>query len=140
PPNSETPWIRSRVTPGVSRTIALRLPIRRLKRVDLPTFGRPTIATTGSRTGVAPSRRRGRAAEQAVDESARGRLDTDDRHPEVPREVRRGRVVEEDALRLRERDAGNQHHVAQRPSGEGVGDVLARQESRHGDCAPEKVV
>ena len=106
--------MRSRVTPGVSRTIALRLPIRRLKRVDFPTFGRPTTATTGSRTDGAPSRPRGRPAEQAVDESAGARLDRPDRHSQVPREVGRSHVVEEDALRLRQRHARDEDHVPQR--------------------------
>src|SRR3954447_16437349 len=39
---------RSRVTPGVSSTTASRRPMMRLTSVDLPTFGRPTIASTGS--------------------------------------------------------------------------------------------
>src|SRR6218665_601655 len=36
---------RSRVTPGVSSTNAILRPTRRLNSVDLPTFGRPTMAT-----------------------------------------------------------------------------------------------
>jgi hypothetical protein len=40
--------IRSRVTPGTSWTTAARRPRNRLTSVDLPTLGRPTIATTGS--------------------------------------------------------------------------------------------
>src|ERR1043166_6989235 len=36
---------RSRVIPGRSCVSARRLPARRLKRVDLPTFGRPTMTT-----------------------------------------------------------------------------------------------
>ena len=39
--------IRSLVTPGVSLTIEIISPASTLKRVDLPTFGLPTIATTG---------------------------------------------------------------------------------------------
>src|SRR5215813_6062351 len=39
------PLRRSRVTPGRSSTRARRLPTRRLNSVDLPTFGRPTMAT-----------------------------------------------------------------------------------------------
>ena len=38
---------RSRVTPGVSSTIASRLPRNLLMSVDLPTLGRPRIATIG---------------------------------------------------------------------------------------------
>src|SRR5437868_7381673 len=40
--------MRSRVMPGSSPTIDRRSPIRRLNKVDLPTLGRPTIATSGS--------------------------------------------------------------------------------------------
>ena len=37
---------RSLVVPGVSLTTATRLPAKRLNNVDLPTFGRPTMAIT----------------------------------------------------------------------------------------------
>src|SRR5207344_1043065 len=40
----------SRVTPGVSSTMARRRPTRRLNRVDLPTLGRPTMATLAGAT------------------------------------------------------------------------------------------
>src|SRR5919201_95332 len=36
--------MRSRVVPGTSSTIATRSPTSRLKSVDFPTLGRPTIA------------------------------------------------------------------------------------------------
>ena len=51
---------RSRVVPGTSVTIARAAPARRLNRLDLPAFGRPTIAT------CRPSRisRRARRREQ----------------------------------------------------------------------------
>ena len=38
------PYWRSRVSPGMSATNASRVDVRRLKSVDLPTFGRPTSA------------------------------------------------------------------------------------------------
>src|SRR5579883_3506501 len=44
--------MRSRVIPGSSPTMALRCPVIRLKRVDLPTFGRPTITTVGVSFGM----------------------------------------------------------------------------------------
>src|SRR5438132_3588045 len=47
PTRSAIPVMRSRVTPGMSWTMACRFPTRRLKRVDLPTLGRPTMATVG---------------------------------------------------------------------------------------------
>ena len=47
PPHSHSYCTRSRVTPGVSSTIASRRPINRLIKVDLPTLGRPKIATIG---------------------------------------------------------------------------------------------
>src|SRR5690242_16689498 len=40
--------MRSRVIPGSSVTIDRRVPVRRLKIVDLPTLGRPTITTEES--------------------------------------------------------------------------------------------
>ena len=40
-------YILSLVTPGVSSTIAILLPIMLLKNVDLPTLGLPTTATIG---------------------------------------------------------------------------------------------
>src|SRR3954469_4412880 len=43
-PRRACPSRRSRVTPGRSSTSASRLPTKRLNRVDLPTFGRPTMA------------------------------------------------------------------------------------------------
>src|SRR5579884_392059 len=39
--------MRSRVIPGSSPTMERRWPIMLLNRVDLPTFGRPTITTVG---------------------------------------------------------------------------------------------
>ena len=44
---STTVSIASRVVPGMSCTTARSSPISRLNSVDLPTFGRPTIATPG---------------------------------------------------------------------------------------------
>src|SRR5215470_4076230 len=41
--------MRSRVMPGSSPTMARREPARRLKSVDLPTLGRPTMAMVGTR-------------------------------------------------------------------------------------------
>src|ERR1043165_7750314 len=41
-PSRRARWmIRSRVVPGVGSTMATGLPIRRLKRLGLPTLGRP---------------------------------------------------------------------------------------------------
>src|SRR6185369_16773257 len=38
---------KSRVDPAMLSTKARDLPVRRLKRVDLPTLGRPTMRTSG---------------------------------------------------------------------------------------------
>src|SRR5262245_55851585 len=51
PPSDASPSRRSRVSPGISDTRAVRLAVRRLNRVDLPTLGRPTMATTGGMHG-----------------------------------------------------------------------------------------
>ncbi len=48
PVHSHTSSFRSRVTPDVSCTTAARDSVRRLTRVDLPTLGKPTIATAPS--------------------------------------------------------------------------------------------
>ena len=47
PSHSASRILRSRVTPGRSSTIAACSPMMRLNNVDLPTFGRPTTATSG---------------------------------------------------------------------------------------------
>src|SRR5262245_48109175 len=47
PAHSARAALRSRVIPGRSWTTARRVPSTRLKNVDLPTFGRPMMATTG---------------------------------------------------------------------------------------------
>ena len=44
-PSRASPSRRSRVTPGLSSTSARRRPTSRLNSVDLPTLGRPTMAT-----------------------------------------------------------------------------------------------
>src|SRR5271166_2033838 len=44
--------MRSRVMPGSSPTMERREPVRRLKSVDLPTLGRPTIAKIGAVAAV----------------------------------------------------------------------------------------
>src|SRR5271157_853486 len=44
--------MRSRVIPGSSPTMERREPVRRLKSVDLPTLGRPTIAKIGAVAAV----------------------------------------------------------------------------------------
>src|SRR5688500_11071145 len=50
PPCSTTVDTRSRVTPAVGSTMLILRPASQLKSDDLPTFGRPTIATIGSAT------------------------------------------------------------------------------------------
>ena len=51
PRSMASPSLRSRVTPGVSLTMAARRPVSLLNSVDLPTFGRPAMTTTGSING-----------------------------------------------------------------------------------------
>ena len=62
-PSRARPSRRSRVTPGRSSTNARRLPTRRLNSVDLPTFGRPTMATVKLMSGP---RARSRASRRAM--------------------------------------------------------------------------
>src|SRR5581483_12328629 len=46
--------MRSRVMPGSSPTMARLSPVMRLKRVDFPTLGRPTITTVGRAADMHP--------------------------------------------------------------------------------------
>src|SRR5919201_1613275 len=55
PFHSQTSSLRSRVTPGVSWTTAARVSVRRLTSVDLPTLGKPTIATVPRRPSSEPA-------------------------------------------------------------------------------------
>ena len=45
-------FMRSRVTPAISSTMARRTPANQLKMLDLPTFGRPTMDTCGMDIGI----------------------------------------------------------------------------------------
>ncbi len=47
PRHSASAYRRSRVTPGVSSTMDRRFPVSLLNSMDLPTLGRPTMATRG---------------------------------------------------------------------------------------------
>src|SRR6516225_5872148 len=58
-PRCALPSRRSRVTPGLSSTRAIRLRASRLNSVDLPTFGRPTMATVKLMTEWAVGRHAG---------------------------------------------------------------------------------
>src|SRR5712664_1910642 len=44
--------MRSRVMPGSLVTMERRVPVKRLKSVDLPTLGRPTMTRDGRRSGI----------------------------------------------------------------------------------------
>ncbi len=57
-PHARRVSIASRVVPGMSDTIARSSPSSALSRLDLPTFGRPTIAIeAGRRLGLGGDRR-----------------------------------------------------------------------------------
>jgi hypothetical protein len=62
PVHSASTSLRSRVTPGSSSTMASRRPMMRLSSVDLPTLGRPMMATMGRVGHGQASRARRRAA------------------------------------------------------------------------------
>src|SRR5204862_223956 len=133
------PYNRSRVTPGTSRTIARRRPTSRLKSVDLPTFGRPTIAMTGGSPRAATAGDSGVA--QRREERGRRRLDHADGGAQVPPEVRRGQIVEEDAVHIAHGGRRHQHRAPQVSERREVAlDVAPREEPRHGDRAPEELV
>src|SRR4029077_8521895 len=60
--------MRSRVMPGSLVTMARRVPVKRLKSVDLPTLGRPTMTSDGRRSGIGfwAGRTKGAAAGNAI--------------------------------------------------------------------------
>ena len=55
PSSSMAVSIGSRVVPGTSDTIIRSEPKTRFTKVDLPVFGRPTIATRGAPSSVSAS-------------------------------------------------------------------------------------
>src|SRR5690606_1692719 len=66
--------MRSRVIPGWSPTIARRLWVSRLKRVDFPTLGRPTTTRMGKgfdKTGLQTASGRGLNAAPYLDDTVR---------------------------------------------------------------------
>src|SRR5688572_16098306 len=103
--------------------MARRWPSRRLKRVDFPTLGRPTIATIGS-MGLAA----GPLVEADRDGNAEGAL-----------EVGAGPVVEEH-LALLEAVRRKQHAIHRPVRAERALDVLAHEEPAHRDGVAEVLV
>src|SRR5918993_303893 len=128
PSQSASTSLRSRVTPGFSSTMAARRPTTRLRRVDLPTLGRPTMATTGRLIGSPPRRRALRQARRRAPRQARRRA----------RQVGRLGAVEEPALR--EAHVGEQVAVALGLAGQHAGQVGPHHQPGHGDVAPEELV
>ena len=54
PSNSTTSSTASRVVPAIGDTMAREVPVSALSSVDLPTFGRPMMATEVSRCSNSP--------------------------------------------------------------------------------------
>src|SRR5213078_1127592 len=96
PRHSATPYSRSRVNPDWASTIAFFQPIRRLKSVDLPTLGRPTIATIGRATGQLDgfwlSRPQHGARACAKDAAQAERRRRTHERPKRPRDHARGKI------------------------------------------------
>ena len=112
-----TSSLRSRVTPGSSWTIASRRPTMRLTSVDLPTFGRPTTATTGfgpSACGHQAAAAAGRSAATSdapsvrTTSTGRGRSDT-------PRAVEEAVLGQDDVGQQHAGVGGNGGEPAGRP-------------------------
>src|SRR5262245_61458459 len=108
-PRWPAPKRRSRVTPGWSSTSASFLPTRRLNRVDLPTLGRPTMATVKA-MAVLFERDQARVVGQDID-----RLVGDNRRQ--VRGIRQLLLADDAAVIGRQRDreaarAGDQQAVA----------------------------
>src|SRR5436305_7073315 len=130
PFQSASKILRSRVTPGSSSTIASRRPTMRLTRVDLPTLGRPTMATSGGACVISTARS---ALEGFAQRHPVGGDDLDG-----PRQVGRRRAVEEGALR--QTDVGQQVPVALGLVVEHAGDVLADEQPGDADVPAEELV
>src|SRR5262249_61470644 len=99
---------------------------RGLKRVALPTLGRPTRAMMGRI--MAWSRARS-AAEQGGDEGPGRRLHGAHGNAEAAAHVLEGEVVEEDAGLLAQGDLGHEDLVAERAAHELRLDVLAGEQA-----------
>src|SRR5690554_1374111 len=74
--------LTSRVTPGTSATMASRRPTRRLNRLDLPTLGRPTMATLAKASSSLDGAPVGPVA--GVHRALAGRLDALQQHRAAP--------------------------------------------------------
>ena len=69
-PRCSTVSIASRVVPGTSETITRSRPTSRLRSDDLPTFGRPRIATRIASVPIATSLVPGQARDDLVEQVA----------------------------------------------------------------------
>src|SRR5262245_41546193 len=97
-PTCRTVVTRSRVTPAVGSTMLIRRPASQLNSDDLPTFGRPTIATIGRSIGefqIPSSRFQARSRLRLVSDSepATCNLELPKREPTVYHERRAGDVT-----------------------------------------------
>src|SRR4051794_12291438 len=146
----------------MSSTMALRWPIKRLKSVDLPTLGRPTMATTGLR-GMGRARlRRGRQtadggrptfpAVRRLPSAVTGgcpldRLDDfgdgpgdDDGGRSFLAELVEGHAVEEDLAGVVEGDARDEEELTPARVRGGGQQVAAGEQARDGDDRTEERV
>ena len=126
---------RSRVVPASSETMALSSPTMRLNSADLPTFGRPISATTGTLMLRAGRQLRLAFEGQHVDEVVRGI----DRHRQRLAQRDEALVVEEEAVVV-DRFGGNQREIEVVPVGERATNVRADEQPGGGRGRTEERV
>src|SRR5262245_14274807 len=133
------PYRRSRVTPGTSRTRDLRWPTSRLKRVDFPTLGRPTMAMIGRTVDLLLCGPASVAHERPEERRGRG-LHGDHGRAQRGREVRGREVVQEHPGSVPHGHGGNQDGIAEVAPGELGLDVVTGEKAGHSDAAAEPIV
>ena len=144
PRHSHSAYSRSRVTPGVSSTMESRRPTSLLKSMDLPTLGRPTMATRGFAIGVTSfvmeSIQGNSHPEDGLKEGEAVLVHRDHRHPPGP-----GRVPPPSCRPGTPSPRGGGCSGAADPGAQVLPlqlgqQVLAGEQPRHGDGLPEEVV
>src|SRR5690606_25946740 len=128
PSHSASSTLRSRVTPGRFSTIAACSPMMRLNSVDFPTFGRPTMATTGT-AASAMMRTHERSGVDAESSAQRPAVGGD--HLDGSREIGHRGAVEEPSV-VGQAYIGQQVAVSRRLAAEHPGDILTDHQSRYG--------
>src|SRR5262245_39821484 len=121
---------RSRVTPGCASTIAWRRPMMRLNSVDLPTFGRPMIATVGTVIAGSGSHPEGFSCGDFLTHQRIGEVIRElDRHWQLSRQLMRFHVIHEKQIVV-DRLGGQQRKIEIATVAQSLQYCFARQQAR----------